>query len=378
MVDRGQPGRDARPAAARKELRLGAGGAAQRPAVPFTQPRARCTPREQETRSPHLRSGTGRGDRAQARASADTSRRSGVGRLGTLALRTLADSREDRILGVAGEVAFFTLLSIPPLLLVLAGSAGFVGDLIGPGVSESLQQRTVSALGTFLAPDTMDDLVRPAVESLYERGRADIISLGALFALWSASRLARVLIEAMNVAYDIGEWRSPWRRRLIALGLTAGGITALAVFVPLLVSGPRLGETLAARFGLPGVVGAAWRLLYWPIAAASGIGVIATLYHVGPNWKTPWRRDLPGALLAAVTWLAAAVGLRAYVGTVVDEGIFGSLAAPIVLMLWLYVSAVALLIGAELNAEVERMWPSADAGPKAGAGPLPAARGDGT
>lgn len=376
MVDRGQPGRDARPAAARKELRLGAGGAAQRPAVPFTQPRARCTPREQETRSPHLRSGTGRGDRAQARASADTSRRSGVGRLGTLALRTLADSREDRILGVAGEVAFFTLLSIPPLLLVLAGSAGFVGDLIGPGVSESLQQRTVSALGTFLAPDTMDDLVRPAVESLYERGRADIISLGALFALWSASgagahrgheRRLRHRGMALAVAPT-----------LIALGLTAGGITALAVFVPLLVSGPRLGETLAARFGLPGVVGAAWRLLYWPIAAASGIGVIATLYHVGPNWKTPWRRDLPGALLAAVTWLAAAVGLRAYVGTVVDEGIFGSLAAPIVLMLWLYVSAVALLIGAELNAEVERMWPSADAGPKAGAGPLPAARGDGT
>jgi membrane protein len=101
---------------------------------------------------------------------------------------------------------------------------------------------------------------------------------------------------------------------------------------------------------------------------------MATLYHVAPNWETPWRRDLPGALLAAVAWLAAAFGLRAYVGTVLEEGVFGSLAAPIVLMLWLYVSAVALLVGAELNAELERMWPSSDAGLKAMPQPGPVAR----
>lgn len=282
----------------------------------------------------------------------------------TLARRTVSDAHADRIVGVAAEVAFFALLAIPPMLLVLAGAAGYVGDLLGPDVRASLRDWMVRSLGGFLAPETMDELVKPAVENLFARGRGGIISLGALLAVWSASRLTRVLIEAMNIAYDVEEWRPAWRRRLLAVGLTVGGILFLATFLPLLVAGPRLGQAIDVRFGLGGILGPLWRVLYWPVTVGLGISVLATLYHVAPNRQTPWRRDVPGAVLAATLWVAAAFGLRAYVGLAISQTAFGPLAAPAVLLLWLYVTALSVLLGAELNAEIDKVWPTREAGPK--------------
>ena len=283
-----------------------------------------------------------------------------------LLLNTARDARDDRIVGVSAEVAFFALLAIPPLLLVLVGAAGFIGDLLGSGTRDAMRDAVVDALGGFLAPETMQRTVRPTVDALFERGRGGLLSVGALLAIWSASRLIKVLIEAMNIAYDVEEWRRPVRRRLLAVGLTAGGLLALALFFPVVVAGPELGDAIDRRFGLGGVIGAGWRVLYWPGVVASAISILTTLYHVAPNWSTPWRRDLPGAVLAGVGWIAAAFALRVYVDVGFSDSQFGPLAAPVVLLLWLYVSAFVVLLGAELNAEIERLWPAHNAGPKEG------------
>jgi len=283
-----------------------------------------------------------------------------------LPVRTARDALEDRLVGVSAEVAFFALLAIPPLLLVIAGSAGLVGSALGPDVQDAIQDRLVTVLGGFLSPDARDNVLRPAVTSLFEPGRGGIISLGALLALWSASRLIKVVIEAMNIAYDVEEWRSAWKRRLVALGLTFGGILALAVLLPIVVAGPALGRSIDDAIGLGGVLGTAWRIAYWPVTAALVLAMLTTLYHVAPNWRTPWRRDVPGALLAGAVWVAAAFGLRTYVDVAISQSSFGPLAAPVVLLLWLYVSAFAVLLGAELNAEIEKIWPSPEGGPKEG------------
>lgn len=283
---------------------------------------------------------------------------------GTLAARTLRDSRDDRILGVAAEVAFFALLAIPPTLLILAGSAGYVGDLLGPGVSDGLRDWVIRSLGGFLAPETMEEFVEPTVERVFARGQGAILSIGVVLAVWSASRLVKALVEAMNIAYDVEEWRPGWKRRLLAVSMTFGGLLALSVFLPLVVAGPQLGQAIEGQFELGGAVGVVWRAVYWPATVALGISILTTLYHVAPNWQTPWRRDVPGAVLAAVTWIAAAFALRSYVGFAVSESALGTLAAPIALLLWLYASSLVVLVGAELNAEVEKMWPTAGAGPK--------------
>jgi uncharacterized BrkB/YihY/UPF0761 family membrane protein len=103
----------------------------------------------------------------------------------------------------------------------------------------------------------------------------------------------------------------------------------------------------------------AWRVLYWPFIAGICVLLLTTVYHYAVPWRTPFRRDLPGALLALLLWIVASVGVRHYVGwTLTSESVYGSLAAPIVVLLWLYITALAVLMGAELNAEIEKMWPT--------------------
>lgn len=246
-------------------------------------------------------------------------------------------------------------MSIPPAILILAGLAGYVGGVLGPDTQRSLQNVIVEGLGSFLDPSTMREFVRPAVDDLFARGRADILSIGAVLAVWSASRGTRVFLETINIAFGVPEWRAVWRRRLAALLLTFAGLVVLSVALPFILAGPRLGHAIADNTALPSAFGNAWQIFYWPAAAALGVAVLATLYHVALNRRTRWRHHVPGALVAAATWIAAAFGLRAYVSIAFDRGsAFGPLGAPIILLLWLYVSAMAVLIGAELNATLER------------------------
>lgn len=246
-------------------------------------------------------------------------------------------------------------MSIPPAILILAGLAGYVGDLFGSETERSLRKAIVEGLGSFLDPSTMRDFVRPAVDDLFARGRADILSIGAVLALWSASRVTRVFMETLNHAFGLPKWRTGWRRRLAALALTFLGLVVLAVALPFIVAGPRLGKAIADNSALPSQFGTVWAILYWPVAVAVGVALLVTVYHAAPNKRTRWRDHVPGALVAAATWIAAAFGLRLYVSVAFDRGsAFGPLGAPIILLLWLYVSAFAVLVGAELNATLER------------------------
>ena len=272
-----------------------------------------------------------------------------------LPVRTLRSAGRHRLIGVSAEFAFFLLLSIPPAILIFAGLAGYIGDLFGTGAQASMRRSIVNGLGTFLAPDTMRDFVRPAVNDLFARGRADILSVGALLALWSASRATNVFMYAMDLTYGSPDERIGWRRRVAALGVTLVGLAILAVVLPFILAGPRLGHAIADNTALPEGFATAWQILYWPVAGLAGVAMLASVYRFAVTSRTPWREHLPGAILAAGLWIAAAFGLRVYAGGAFGKGsAFGPLGAPIILLLWLYVSALAVLIGAELNAESAR------------------------
>jgi membrane protein len=275
--------------------------------------------------------------------------------IGAIAARTGRSARENRITGVAAELAFFLLLSIPPAILIVAGLAGYASDLFGSDVAHTLRNQIVKALGTFLQPDTMRDFVRPAVDDLFARGRADILSVGALLAVWSSSRATNVFMYAMNVAYRVDRPRIGWSKRLAAIVLTLAGLLGLTVILPFILAGPGLGEAIADHTVAPDWFGAIWRVSYWPVAVAAGVALLASIYEFASRAGARWRSHVPGAALAAVVWIAAAFGLRAYADAALGKGsAFGPLAAPIILLLWLYVSAIAVLIGAELNAALTR------------------------
>jgi membrane protein len=275
----------------------------------------------------------------------------------TLGARTVRDTFEDRVPKLAAEVAFFTLLALPPAMLAVLGSVGFLAEAFGPEMRAEIESRVLDLARTFLTSSTVNEVVAPAVRTLLREGRADVVSVGIVLAVWSASRATEAAIDTMRIAYDLERFRPSWKRRLVAFVLTMGLIIALVVLMPTLVAGPRLGARLVEPLGLSGTVEAAWRLLYWPVLGVLGTGLLATFYHLALPRRTPWRRELPGAALALLTWILGSLAVRVYARWILESGsTYGSLSAPIVILLWLYVTGLAVLLGAELNSEIDKLW----------------------
>lgn len=276
-----------------------------------------------------------------------------IGAVWRLTARTVIDAADDRVPGLAGEAAFFAMLSLPPLMLAVLGAVGYL-----PVDVDGVQQTIAGIAGQVLRPETIEGLVEPMVRTLLEEGQAEVLSIGVVFALWSGSRATSTYITAITTAYDLEDPRPAWRRRLLAFSTTIVGAGIGAVLLPALVVGPRLVTVLAPRSAGATVEQFA-AVLYWPVAALVAVAVLASFYHVGVPWRTPWRRDLPGALLAMALWLSGSWGLRYYADmTLRGEGsAYAAIAAPLVVLLWLYVTALAVLLGAELNAEIEKLWP---------------------
>ncbi len=261
----------------------------------------------------------------------------------------------DRVPGLAAEAALFTLISLPALLLVVLGSLGFVADALGPEGAAELQ-RVVFDLPRSVLTDRTYEAYAELARRVLAEGRADIASLGALVAVWTGSRAANRYLETITIAYDV-ERRTGWRRRLLALGITLAGLVGAIAVLPLLVLGPQLIQALAPA-AVASMTLEVLDLLYWPALVVVMLCALATLFHVGVPWRTPWRRDLPGAVLALLIWLLAAAGLRAYLAlSARDDAVYSQLGTPIAVVLWLYVTAFAVLLGAELNAEIEKLWP---------------------
>ncbi|MGH3441108.1 MAG: YihY/virulence factor BrkB family protein [Nitriliruptorales bacterium] len=270
-----------------------------------------------------------------------------------VAANTTIDTFEDRVPGLAAEAAFFALLSLPPLLLAVLGVVTYLP--IEPAQAE---ETVIGLLSPFLTTRTINDVVTPLVAAILGgEGRADILSLGAVIALWSGSRATSTYITTITIAYDLDDPRKPWERRILAFVVTVVGALVAMLLLPAIIIGPGLLDVLLPE-PVRTVVVQAVGLLYWPAVALIAMALLATLYHVGVPWKTPWLRDLPGAVLAVCLLFAGSFGLRVYALLSFGEGAtYGGFAAPLVLLLWMYVAALAVLLGAELNAEIEKLWP---------------------
>lgn len=272
-----------------------------------------------------------------------------------LVRRTVEDSLDDRVPGLAAEAAFFALLSLVPMLLVIVGTAGLVAQQFGEETVELLERMVLLAPAQLLTTDaflSFADLVRETLTS----GQGRIISLGFVFALWAGSRAIATYLNALRVAYDIDNGHPAWRRRLIAVGFMLVATVAGVVVLPSMVLGPQLLQRLLPYDPFTTEV---LRWGFYPVLIVISVGLVASFYHVGVPWETPWRRDLPGAVLAVSLWLAGSYGVRIYAAVSISrsEALYGFMATPLVLLVWLYVASLAVLLGAELNAEIEKMWP---------------------
>lgn len=276
-----------------------------------------------------------------------------------LVVATARDSAADRVPGLAAEISFWALLSLPALLLLAAAAAGYVGTWVGADIRTQLVTRLQElSLNVFTAP-TVEGVITPALEGLLEGESAPLLSITFAITLYSASRVLRVVVHAVATAYDQEDERPTWVARLLGLLYTVIGVASGLLVIPLVVAGPRLGAILERRLGVDTPLAEIWAVGYWPVALVALTFAIALLYHHAVPWSTPFRRELPGAVLATVLGLLCSVGLRTYTTRAFGGGgVYAPLAAPLALLVWIWLQGIALLVGAELNAEIEKAFPS--------------------
>lgn len=267
---------------------------------------------------------------------------------------TVGAAWEDRIFGLAAEFGFWMLLSLPPLLLAVLGILGFFGNDLPAGTIDNIESAVLDGARRVLVPDAVDSLIKPALHDILTKGRADVVSIGFLIALWSGSSAMATFVNTISIAYDRREARSAVRSRLLALWLYLSGVLAFVVLLPLLVIGPsRIISVASPHYHQ--LVSDLVNVLYWPVVGVGSVLLLATLYHLAVPGRVPWRRCLPGAVVALGLWVAGSYFLRLYFEAVFGHfSVYGPLASPIAILLFLYVTALAVLFGAELNGELVR------------------------
>jgi membrane protein len=269
---------------------------------------------------------------------------------GELLKRTARETQADKGLGLAAQLAFYFFLALFPALLFLLALASFL-----PG--EELVGRSVGLLqGT--APEEVIRIIRDQLTQIAQGQRSGLLSFGVLAALWSSSAAMVAVIDALNQAYDVADQRPWWKQRLTAILLTIGVATFLLVSFSLVVAGPQLAEFIADRVGLGAAFEWTWKILQWPVALALVATAIGLIYYFAPDVDQDFVWITPGSLLATLLWLVGSLAFRFYV---VNFGsyneTYGAIGGVMVLLLWLYLTGLVIIAGAEMNAEIEHASP---------------------
>jgi membrane protein len=259
---------------------------------------------------------------------------------------TYREVMADHCLGLAAQLAFYFLLALFPALLFLVALVGYLPI-------ENVLAELLRAVGA-VAPYELVALLRRQLDALSEQPHRGLLTLGVLGAVWSSSAAMVALIDALNHAYDVAEWRPWWKRRLVAILITLGLVTFVLVALVFLLIGPDLAIDAASWLGLEPAAAYAWQIVRWPMIVMCAVIAVDLVYHFAPNRRVQWAWITPGSVLSTTLWIASSYGFQFYVANFGDyTATYGAIGGAIVTMLWFYVSGVALLIGAELNAVIE-------------------------
>ncbi len=278
----------------------------------------------------------------------------------SVAIRTGRGVIDDRLPGLAAEIAFWVLLSLPALLVSGLAVASLVAEgVIGPGWDEQIVARTTEVARLALTQPTIDQAVEPILRGLLEGGGAGVASFGFLAAAWTASRAVKTVLTTIAIVYGRAERRAGWQDRLLGFAVTLGALLVGTILAPLLIAGPNFGEVVQEMVDVDlGELVDVWRAGYWPTVVLLATVALAALYHLGVPGRSHWRFDIPGAVVATSVWLLGSGALRLYGAWILDgDSAYGPLAGPIVLLLWLWLTGFAVLFGGLLNAKIARTSP---------------------
>jgi membrane protein len=264
--------------------------------------------------------------------------------------RTVKETSADDCLGLAAQLAYYFFLALfPAVLFVLALASffpltNFIDDI-------------VRVLRPIAPPDVLGFLE----EQLRRISNADsggILTIGILGAIWSSSAAVVAIVGSLNRAYDIEEGRPWWKVRLTAIGLTVALAVLVLTSFTLIVAGPTIAERLAAYLGFGAVFEWTWKILQWPLAFFLVSTAVGLIYYFAPDAEQDWVWITPGAVAGTLLWVIVSLLFKSYVANFADyNATYGAVGGVIVLLLWFYISGLAILVGAELNAEIEHASP---------------------
>lgn len=264
----------------------------------------------------------------------------------------------DNIFSESAAAAFWQTLSLPPLLLGLLGSLGYVGDWFGPKVVRAVQAKIVDLADAVFSENVVNQIIGPTVTDILTQGRTPIVSVAFLLSLWAGSSALASLIDSITLAYDQYLVRNSVWQRTFALLLYLVSLVVAVVILPVIAIGPAWLPTVfpaTLRDDVASLIG----VFYYPTTGVVLVLALAGLYKVAIPRKLPWHRGLPGALLAMLVFLCSSVGLRLYIRWVTSTGYtYGALATPIAFLLFAFFIGFAIIIGAHFNYTIQEMWPA--------------------
>lgn len=263
--------------------------------------------------------------------------------------RTASEVVKDDVLGMAGQLAYFFVLALFPALIFFVSLVAYL-----PG---GMPAQLVTSVGPML-PEGVRTIVQDQITALTEAEPHGLLTFGLLVAIWSSSAALIAISSTLNRAYDITEGRPWWKVRLIAILLTLILAVVVIAALGLLILGPLLAAKLGAWFGLGPAFVTAWNAGRWPVIFLLVSFGIAMIYYYAVDAEQSWVWITPGSIVATLLWIAASLGLQVYLKMAGSfNETYGTLGGAMVLLLWLYITGIAILVGGEMNAEIEHASP---------------------
>jgi membrane protein len=263
--------------------------------------------------------------------------------------RAVKRANKDHVTSLAAALAYYAFLAIPAALLLAAGLFGLLAD---PSAVTTIIKDLHG-----IVPSQVSSLIEGSLRRLTRQNSTSItlIAVGAVLALWSLSGAMQNVMWALNLAYDRSETRGFVRRRLVAAGMAVFALVASALALGLLVLGPHLSRWIGNAIGNRRATEIVWWAAQWPILIGGLLLAFGVIYYLGPDVKQKWQFLSFGAVFAVIVWLLASGAFAYYASRFGSYNkAWGSLSAVVVMLTWLWISSVALLLGAEINAEAER------------------------
>ncbi len=271
-----------------------------------------------------------------------------------IARRTLAKSWDDSIFSESAQAGFWSVLSLPPLLLGMLGSLAYIAPLFGPDTLATIEKQLISTAGSFFSTNIVTEIIAPTINDIVQGARGEVVSLGFVISLWAGSSAISAFVDSVVEAHDQTPLRHPVRQRLFALGLYMVMLVVVITAAPFVALGPRKVSEY-----IPDSWDNVLRYGYFPLLVLGLVLAVTVLYRVSLPRPLPTHRLIWGAILATTVFVVATVGLRIYLSYITRTGYtYGALATPIAFLLFAFFLGFAIMIGAELNAAIDEEWPA--------------------